>query len=79
MASLALEIREKSGLVKTHMYHLIHYKHSFVGQELVDWLMKRMGYSSECSSCLPHFVFSISLTHYIYLTFLGQSFVLVGL
>lgn len=38
----ALIVREvkNSGLVKDHRYHLRTYKNSFVGQEMVDWLVK---------------------------------------
>ena len=40
LAALCKEIQD-SPLVKTHTYHLISYKNSFVGRELVEWLMQR--------------------------------------
>ena len=45
LASLVQEIQESSRLVKTHTYHLIAYKNSVVGRELVEWFMTRKGMS----------------------------------
>lgn len=47
LASLCKEIQD-SPLVKTHTYHLISYKNSFVGKELVEWLVRRKS-MSECN------------------------------
>ena len=40
MAALAQEIQERSNLVKSHTYHLVKYKNSFIGRELVEWLIE---------------------------------------
>ena len=47
LAALVREIRDSSGLVSTHTYHLVSYKNTIVGRELVDWLIKAKGYKSE--------------------------------
>lgn len=41
LAATCKEIQESSRLVKSHTYHLIIYKNSFVGRELVDWMVSR--------------------------------------
>ena len=46
LASLVREIQD-SPLVKTHTYHLKGYKNTFVGRELVTWLVENKGYSGE--------------------------------
>ena len=47
LAALVSEIRDKSGLVHSHTYHLVNYKNCFVGKELVSWLIRNKGYKSE--------------------------------
>ena len=49
LAALCKEIQDSS-LVKTHTYHLISYKNSFVGRELVEWLMHRKSMRTLSSS-----------------------------
>ena len=48
LASLVREIQD-SHLVKTHTYHLKGYKNSFVGNDLVSWLVEQKGLA--CESC----------------------------
>ena len=45
LMSLVQEIEEKTKLVKTHVHHLVSYKNTFVGQELVEWLVSSKGHS----------------------------------
>ena len=47
LAALVREIRDSSGLIGSHTYHLVNYKNTFVGRELVDWLIKTKGYKSK--------------------------------
>lgn len=42
LASLVREIQD-SNLVKSHTYHLISYKHTIVGRDLVTWLIENKG------------------------------------
>ena len=44
---LVLDIRG-SGLIGDHRYHLRNYKNSFVGKELVDWLVANKNLSKLC-------------------------------
>ena len=50
LAALVGEIRDRSGLICSHTYHLISYKNCFVGKELVSWLVKNKGYQSKGGS-----------------------------
>ncbi len=40
MAAIIRDLRDKSGLISTHTYRLISYRNSFVGKDLVTWLVK---------------------------------------
>lgn len=51
LAALVREIRDSSGLVGSHTYHLVSYKNTFVGRQLVDWLIQTKGYKSKFSLC----------------------------
>ena len=53
LASLVREIQD-SKLVKTHKYHFVGYKNTFVGRDLVTWLVEEKRYSCEftCSSLI---------------------------
>ena len=39
LAVVCRDIQESSKLVRSHIYHLVIYKNSFVGRELVNWLV----------------------------------------
>ena len=47
LAALVREIRDSSGLVGSHTYHLVNYKNTFVGRQLVDWFIKTKGLKSK--------------------------------
>ena len=46
LAALVREIRDSSGLIGSHTYRLVSYKNTFVGRQLVDWLIAKKGYKS---------------------------------
>ncbi|XP_019850198.1 PREDICTED: uncharacterized protein LOC100634227 isoform X2 [Amphimedon queenslandica] len=68
LAALCKEIQDSS-LVKTHTYHLISYKNSFVGRELVEWLMHRKSMRREEALSLGkdlmkrHFIHHVTYEH----------------
>lgn len=45
-AAIIRELRDKSGLIGNHSYHLITYRNCFIGKDFVTWLMKYKGYAS---------------------------------
>ena len=47
LAALVREIRDNSALIGTHTYRLVSYKNTFVGRQLVDWLIAKKGYKSK--------------------------------
>jgi hypothetical protein len=47
LAALVREIRDNSVLIGTHTYRLVSYKNTFVGRQLVDWLIAKKGYKSK--------------------------------
>ena len=49
LAALVREIRDNSALIGPHTYRLVSYKNTFVGSQLVDWLIAKKGYKSNCS------------------------------
>lgn len=48
LAALVREIRDNSALIGPHTYRLVSYKNTFVGSQLVDWLITKKGYKSNC-------------------------------
>ena len=46
LAALVREIRDNSALIGSHTYRLVSYKNTFVGRQLVDWLIAKKGYKS---------------------------------
>lgn len=46
LAGLVREIRDNSGIIGSHSYHLVNYKNTFVGRDLVTWLVQNKGYRS---------------------------------
>lgn len=49
LAAIVREIQD-SGLICSHTYHLVSYKNTFVGRDLVTWLVEKKGYKSEWKS-----------------------------
>lgn len=50
LAAMVREIRDQSGLIGPHTYHLVTYKNSFIGRDLVTWLVEKKGLNCECGS-----------------------------
>ena len=46
LAAIVREIQD-SGLIGSHTYHLVSYKNTFVGKDLVSWLVAKKGFKSE--------------------------------
>jgi hypothetical protein len=69
LVSICKEIQHTSQLVKSHSYHLINYKNSFVGRELVDWLVNRKSMTREDAILLGkdllrrHFIHHVTYEH----------------
>ena len=53
LAALVREIRDSSGLIGPHTYRLVSYKNTFVGSQLVDWLIKTKGVKSKSRETAP--------------------------
>ena len=47
LAAIIRELRDNSGLIGSHSHHLITYRNTFIGRDVVTWLMKHKGYSSK--------------------------------
>ena len=45
LAAIIRDLRDHSGLIGSHTYHLITYRNCFIGRDLVTWLMKYKGYT----------------------------------
>ena len=43
LAAIIRDLRDKSGLIGSHMYRLISYRNSFIGRDLVTWLVQYKG------------------------------------
>lgn len=43
LAAIVRELRDHSGLIGAHSHHLISYRNSFIGKDLVTWLVKYKG------------------------------------
>jgi hypothetical protein len=83
-AAVAREIRLESGLVGNHSYHLKVYKDSFIGKELVQWLMRAKRMSEEEAVRVGrelvshHFIHHVTHEHnfeneYLFYRFLGED------
>ncbi|XP_064382280.1 uncharacterized protein LOC135331148 [Halichondria panicea] len=46
LAALVREMRDSSGLIRAHTYHLVTYKNCFIGKDFVTWLVEKKGLSS---------------------------------
>lgn len=47
LAAVVREIRDNSGLIRSHTHHLVSYKNCFIGRDLVTWLVEKKGFSCE--------------------------------
>lgn len=47
LAAVVREIRDNSGLIRSHTHHLVSYKNCFIGRDLVTWLVDKKGISCE--------------------------------
>ncbi len=49
LAALIREMRDSSGLIRAHTYHLVTYKNCFIGKDFVTWLVEKKGLSCKCN------------------------------
>ena len=56
LAAVVREIRDQSGLIRAHTYHLVSYKNCFIGRDLVTWLVEKKGFACKFPLELISFV-----------------------
>ena len=78
LASLVREIQD-SKLVKTHKYHFVGYKNTFVGRDLVTWLVEEKRYSCECtcSSLIKTCIYTLGLVFGVFGSFITPAFTFI--
>ncbi len=60
LAAVVREIRDNSGLIRSHTHHLVSYKNCFIGRDLVTWLVDKKGWSCKFIILLSVFLFTNS-------------------